>query len=57
MNERFPIEKTLLYKKYKEDIEHILKHKWYLSEREGKDVGYERALFDWMLNEKNRSKK
>lgn len=26
----------------------ILEHKWYLSEREGKEVSYERAFSDWV---------
>jgi hypothetical protein len=48
----FLIEDTLLYKKYVEEREHILKNKWYMSERVGRDVGYEKALLDWMLNKK-----
>lgn len=43
---------SLLYKKHKEEMEHIQKNKWYMSERAGKDVGYERALLDWILNKK-----
>jgi len=46
------IENTLLYKKYQEEREHILKNKWYMSERRGYDVGYEKALLDWLLNKK-----
>jgi hypothetical protein len=48
----FLIENTLLYKKYMEEKAHILENKWYMSEHAGKDVGYERALLDWMLNKK-----
>lgn len=48
----FPIENTLLYRKYMEEREHILRNKWYMSERSGKDVGYERALLDWLLHKK-----
>ena len=46
------IEDTLLYKKYMEEKEHILRNKWYMSERTGRDVGYEKALFDWLINKK-----
>jgi hypothetical protein len=46
------IENTLLYKKYVEEREHILKNKWFMSERAGCDVGYEKALLDWILNKK-----
>lgn len=48
----FSLEDTLLYKRYQEEREHILKNKWYMSERKGYDVGYEKALFDWLLNKK-----
>lgn len=36
-----------LYKKYLEVREHILKNKWYMSERAGKDVGFESALVNY----------
>lgn len=48
----FLIEDTILYKRYMEEKEHILKNKWYLSERAGKDIGYEKALLDWLINKK-----
>lgn len=48
----FLIENTLLYKKYMEEREHILRNKWFMSERVGRDVGYEKALFDWLINKK-----
>jgi len=35
-----------------EEREHILRNKWYMSERDNKDVGYERALLDWIINKK-----
>jgi hypothetical protein len=46
----FLIEQTLLYKKYMEQREHVLRNKWFMSERVGKDVGYEKALLDWLIN-------
>ena len=46
----FDIEKTLLVKKYREEAEHIKRNKWFLSLKAGKDVGWERALLDWILN-------
>ena len=36
-----------LYKKYLEIREHILKNKWYMSEKAGKDVGFESALVNY----------
>lgn len=35
-----------------EEREHILRNKWYLSEKAGYDVGMERALLDWIINHK-----
>lgn len=37
-----------LYKRFLNEREEILKNKWYMSEREGQDVGFERALIDWV---------
>lgn len=48
----FSIKNTLLYKKRMEEINHIEKNKWYMSERVGKDIGWERALLDWVINKK-----
>ena len=50
----FSIENTLLYKKYIEEKEHILRNKWYMSEKAGYDVGYERALLDWLIRKSGR---
>ena len=46
------IEDTLLYKKYKEELNHIQKNKWFMSERAGRDIGFEKALLDWIINKK-----
>lgn len=48
----FLVEDTLLYKNYMIQKEHILRNKWYMSERAGRDVGYERALLDWLIHKK-----
>ncbi|NBP00999.1 MAG: DUF4032 domain-containing protein [Proteobacteria bacterium] len=42
------ITNTALYKDFLEEREHILKNKWFMSEKEGIDVGFERALLDWV---------
>jgi hypothetical protein len=49
------VEESSLYKRFKEEREHILRNKWYMSEKEGKDVGFERALLDWVCNKKHKS--
>lgn len=38
---------TKLYKEFLAEREEILKNKWYMSERAGYDVGFEKALLDW----------
>jgi len=38
-----------LYKEFFKEREEILRHKWFMSEKEGKDVGFERALLDWNI--------
>lgn len=42
-----------LYKRFHDEREHILKNKWFMSEREGRDVGFERALLDWVLHHRD----
>ena len=51
-------ETSALYKKFMEEREEILKHKWIESEKAGQDIGFEKALLDWVFNhrEKWRSK-
>ena len=41
---------SALYKEFLKEREEILKNKWYMSEKEGKDVGFERALLSWISN-------
>jgi hypothetical protein len=43
-----------LYREFQAEREEILKHKWIESEKEGRDIGFERALTDWII--KHRSK-
>lgn len=38
-----------LYKEFEAEREEILKHKWYESEKAGYDIGFERALTDWII--------
>jgi hypothetical protein len=47
------IEQTSLYKEHLAMREEIMKHKWYESERAGKDVGFGAALIDWVLKFKS----
>ncbi len=42
--------RSSLYREFLAEREEILKHKWIESEKEGKDIGFERALLDWIRN-------
>ena len=39
---------TLIYKDFLEEKEEVLKHKWIESEKNGYDIGFERALIEWI---------
>lgn len=41
---------SALYKEFLAEREEILKHKWIQSEKLGRDVGFEKALLDWIVN-------
>ena len=43
-------ERSSLYREFLAEREEILKHKWIESEKEGRDIGFERALLDWIRN-------
>ena len=45
---------TPVYQEFLAEREEILKHKWIESEKAGRDIGFERALTDWII--KHRSK-
>lgn len=44
------ISKLSLYKEFMAEKDEILKHKWIESEKAGYDIGFEKALVDWILN-------
>ena len=46
--DRSVLERSSLYKEFLAEREEILKHKWLESEKAGKDIGFERALLDWI---------
>ena len=51
--DEFDYRHSSLYKDFLEEREEILRNKWYMSERAGQDVGFERALMDWVINYRN----
>jgi len=43
------VKESLLYKEFLAEREEILRHKWIESEKAGCDVGFEKALLDWIV--------
>jgi len=48
------VKNSSLYREFQAERDEILKHKWIESEKAGYDIGFERALTDWIV--KHRSK-
>ena len=40
---------SALYREFLAEREEILRHKWLESEKAGYDIGFDRALLDWIL--------
>ncbi len=43
-----------LYREFQAEREEILKHKWIESEKAGRDIGFERALTEWITHHKTK---
>ncbi|MEI6035085.1 MAG: hypothetical protein WCS65_12510 [Verrucomicrobiae bacterium] len=43
------VKNSVLYKEFLAEREEILRHKWIESEKSGYDIGFERALLDWIV--------
>ena len=43
------LKNSSLYREFQAEREEILKHKWIESEKAGHDIGFERALTDWIV--------
>jgi hypothetical protein len=43
------LKRSLLYRECQAEREEILRHKWFESEKVGRDIGYEMAQVDWRL--------
>ena len=48
------VKNSSLYREFQAEREEILRHKWIESEKAGRDIGFDRALTDWIV--KHRSK-
>ena len=48
------LNRSSVYQEFLAEREEILKHKWLESEKAGHDIGYERALLDWIINHREK---
>ena len=47
------VKESALYKEFLAERAEILKHKWIESEKAGKDIGFEKALLDWIVKHRS----
>ncbi len=47
------VTESLLYKEFLAEREEILRHKWIESEKAGHDIGFEKALLDWIVKHRS----
>ncbi|XHR26962.1 MAG: hypothetical protein ACFUZC_13530 [Chthoniobacteraceae bacterium] len=47
------VKNSVLYKEFLAEREEILVHKWLESEKAGHDIGFERALLDWIVKHRS----
>jgi hypothetical protein len=43
------VRNSTLYREFLAEREEILRHKWIESEKQGHDIGFEKALLDWVM--------
>lgn len=48
---------STLYREFLAEREEILRHKWLESEKAGYDIGFERALLDWIVKHRSNWRK
>ena len=48
---------SALYREFLAEREEILRHKWIESEKLGYDIGFERALLDWIVKHRSNWRK
>ena len=47
------LKNSVLYKEFLAEREEILKHEWIESEKAGADIGFEKALLDWIVKHRS----
>jgi hypothetical protein len=53
MNANEMVMNSALYREFLAEREEILRHKWIESEKAGYDIGFERALLDWIVKHRS----
>ena len=51
------LKSSSLYREFQAEREEILRHKWIESEKAGHDIGFERALTDWIIKHRSNWRK
>ena len=51
------LKNSSLYREFQAEREEILRHKWIESEKAGHDIGFERALTDWIIKHRSNWRK
>jgi len=44
---------STIYRDFLEERDEILKHKWYQSEKAGYDIGFDKALMEWVIRHRS----
>ena len=47
------VKESMLYKEFLAERVEILQHKWIESEKAGYDIGFEKALLDWIVKHRS----
>lgn len=47
------VKNSVLYKEFLAERAEILRHKWIESEKAGRDIGFEKALLDWIVKHRS----
>ena len=47
------LKNSSLYREFQAEREEILRHKWIESEKAGHDIGFERALTEWIIKHRS----
>ena len=51
------LKNSSLYREFQAERDEILRHKWIESEKAGHDIGFERALTDWIVRHRSKWRK